>query len=395
MYRQRNKPQSICWLLLVLNSVYLSISTERRPLNKFIHHYEPLNYAEDEIKSSYQNGEEMKSLDFKALGRNFNLRLKQDKDTFTQNIKGLTKEARDAMNSVVVGHIEDEPNSKVLGSVKNGKFEGTIFLGNDEFTVKPAELYFQKPQEFHSVIYRAEDVEDNNPQMKTEDLLSKISNTPRSRRRRAISKFDLPDDFNLYDHEDTTDLRICNISMEADYLFTRAMGNDTGRAIGEMIHLVRVANHKFEEMAKTEYWGDTFKVRLMLGHVMAYNYYNTPKELQPENMGVSTFLDYVSDRDYDGYCQAFFLTYRDFEGGITGLSWPAEKRGGICEARRYFIRIYENFNVQKSKSYNSGVITYKFFGELLPPKVAEIAFLRQVGTAFGASVSFTKSTINC
>ena len=72
---------------------------------------------------------------------------------------------------------------------------------------------------------------------------------------------------------------------------------------------------------------------------------------------------------------------------FSGLSFGKNDDGGICQARRYFIRIYENFNVQKRKSYNTGVITYKFFGALVPPKIGEIAFLRQVGTAFGAPVS--------
>lgn len=72
---------------------------------------------------------------------------------------------------------------------------------------------------------------------------------------------------------------------------------------------------------------------------------------------------------------------------LIGLSWQAADDGGVCQARRYFIRIYDNFSVQKQKSYNTGVITYKFFGGLVPPKIGEIAFLRQVGTAFGAPVS--------
>lgn len=81
----------------------------------------------------------------------------------------------------------------------------------------------------------------------------------------------------------------------------------------------------------------------------------------------------------------FFVNYKIM---IIGLSWSSADDGGICEARRYFIRIYENFNVQKLKSYNTGVVTYKFYGEMVKPKIAEIAFLRQVGTAFGAPVSF-------
>lgn len=383
MYGQR-----MFWLLVIFSQAYLGFCTERRALNKFIHHFEPFNYAEDEIKDSYQNGEEVKTLNFKAFGRNFNLRVKQDKDTFYPNMEGIAKEVKDSLDNTVVGHLEGEPNSEVFGSVKNGKFEGTIFVGDDEFSVKPAKHYFDQPQEFQYVIFNAKDVDDPHRKKNAEDIFWKASDTHRAkRRRRESSQYDLPDTFKLYDQIKNKKLKICNISMEADYLFTRVLGNDTGRAVGEMIYLVRVANRKLDDISKTKEWGKTFKVRLMIGRIMAYTYATTPKELQPENMGVSTFLDYVSDRNYDGFCQAFFFTYRDFEGGITGLSWGNDAQDGICSARRYFIRIYENFNVQKSKSYNSGVITYKFYGTLVPPKIREIAFLRQVGTAFGAKVS--------
>lgn len=382
MYAQRYSVQAIFWFVLISCQVFLVFCKERKPLNKFIHDYEPLNYAEDEIKSSFENGREVKSLKFKAHGRDFDLRLEEDRDTFLPSLVGLTKDVKDAVNSAVAGRAEGEKNSEVFGLIKDGKFDGTIFTDDEEYTVKPAEKYFTKP-DFHSVIYRSKDVEKPKGQGNDEDIFSS-SGFRAKRTRRESAEFDVPDKFRLYDHEKDTNLRICNVSMEADYLFTRALGNDTGRAVGEMIYLIRVANRKFEDMAKTKYWGETFKLRLMIGRVVAYRRSTTPEELRPPNMGVSTFLDFFSDRDYDGFCQAFFFTYRDFEGGITGLSWSFAQKGGFCERRRYYIRRFENFNVQKLKSYNTGIVTYKFYGSLIPPKVAEIAFLRQVGTAFGA-----------
>ena len=377
--------KTLCWLLVVSGQVFLALSVERKPLNKFIHHYEPLNYAESDIKEAFKNGLETKSFDFKAHGRDFKLRLEPDRDTFHPGIDGLSDEIKDHLNSALAGYLEDEPDSEAFGSIRDGKFEGTIFANDGEYTVRPAEMFFEKPQEFHSVIYRSSDEDEG--QRRKRSLFSDEM-TRSNRRRRETNEFDEPDSFNLYKQKDNKNLRVCNISIEADYLFTEAWGNDTGRAIGEMVYLVRIANQKFVEMAKSRYWkrktGEKlFTVRLMIGHIFAYTYETTPEELKPKSMGVSTFLDFVSDRDYDSYCQAFFLTYRDFEGGITGLSWGGD-RGGICQPRRYFIKIYENFSVQKRKSYNTGVITYKFFGSLVPPKIGEIAFLRQVGTAFGA-----------
>ncbi len=311
--------KTLCWLLVVFSQVFLALSVERTPLNKQIHHYEPLNYAESDIKDSFKNGLETKSLDFKAHGREFKLRLEPDRDTFHPGLSGQSDEIKDHLNSALAGYLEDEPNSEAFGSIRNGKFEGTIFANDGEYTVRPAGMFFKEPQEFHSVIYRSKDEDESLRRRR-----SILSNEPRSRRyRRETNEFDEPDDFDLYNEKANKYLKVCNISMEADYLFTEKWFNDTGRAIGEMIYLVRLANRKFEEIAKSPEWktkngGKLFTVRLMIGHIMAYTYETTPEELKPKSMGVSTFLDFVSDRDYDSYCQAFFLTYRDFEGGITG-----------------------------------------------------------------------------
>ena len=311
--------KALCWLLVVFCQVFVSLSAERKPLNKQIHHFEPLNYAANDIKESFKNGVETKSLDFSAHGRDFKLRLEPDRDSFYPGLQGINDEMKDHINSALAGHLEDEPNSEVFGSIRDGKFEGTIFANDDEYTVQPAEMYFEGPQEFHSVIYRSKDMDENVRRRRS--ILSSDGHRSK-RRRRETNEFDEPDEFDLYSPRITNNpnIRVCNISIEADYLFTEVWGNDTGRAIGEMIYLVRLANRMFEEMAQTQLWKNAslFQVRLMIGYIMAYTYETTPEELKPKSMGVSTFLDFVSDRDYDGYCQAFFLTYRDFEGGITG-----------------------------------------------------------------------------
>ena len=310
--------KTLCWLLVVYSQVFLALSVERKLLNKHIRHYEPLNYAESDIKDSFKNGLETKSLDFKSHGREFKLRLEPDRDSFHPGLDRLNDEIKEHLNSALAGYLEDEPNSEAFGSIRNGRFEGTIFTNDEEYTVRPAEMYFDEPQEFHSVIFRSKD-EDESVRRKR----SIFSNgEPRSmRRRRETNEFDEPDGFDLYKQENNQNLKVCNISIESDYLFTNALGG-TGRAVGEMIYLVRLANRKFEEMAQTPQWKEAklFTIRLMIGHIMAYTNETTPEELKPESMGVSTFLDFVSDLDYDGYCQAFFLTYRDFEGGITGIA---------------------------------------------------------------------------
>jgi disintegrin and metalloproteinase domain-containing protein 10 len=313
--------KTLCWLVVVLGQIFLAFSDERRPLNKFIHHYEPLNYAESDIKDGFENGLPTKSLDFEAHGRDFKLRLEPDRDTFHPGLEGMNEQMKSHLKSALAGKLEDEPDSEAFGSIRDGKFEGTIFTNDGEYTVRPAEMFFEEPQEFHSVIYRSSDEDEG---LRRKRSLFSSDDEPRSeRRRRETNEFDEPDSFNLYSQGGNKFMKVCNISIEADHLFTEVWGNDTGRAIGEMVYLVRLANRKFVEMARSPFWktktgGKLFTVRLMIGHIFAYTYDTIPEELKPKSMGVSTFLDFVSDRDYDMYCQAFFLTYRDFDGGITG-----------------------------------------------------------------------------
>jgi disintegrin and metalloproteinase domain-containing protein 10 len=233
----------------------------------------------------------------------------------------MNEQMKSHLKSALAGKLEDEPDSEAFGSIRDGKFEGTIFTNDGEYTVRPAEMFFEEPQEFHSVIYRSSDEDEG---LRRKRSLFSSDDEPRSeRRRRETNEFDEPDSFNLYSQGGNKFMKVCNISIEADHLFTEVWGNDTGRAIGEMVYLVRLANRKFVEMARSPFWktktgGKLFTVRLMIGHIFAYTYDTIPEELKPKSMGVSTFLDFVSDRDYDMYCQAFFLTYRDFDGGITG-----------------------------------------------------------------------------
>ncbi|KAL3277841.1 hypothetical protein HHI36_013182 [Cryptolaemus montrouzieri] len=103
---------------------------------------------------------------FKAYGRHFRLRLKRDLRVFADSM-----EVHDAVGKIDVdtahvyhGHLEDEPQSDVFGSVFDGVFEGNILTSNGQYFVERAQHYFSPStypnQTFHSVIYHENHVSD-------------------------------------------------------------------------------------------------------------------------------------------------------------------------------------------------------------------------------------------
>ena len=54
----------------------------------------------------------------------------------------------------------DEESSATHGAIFNGVFRGTIYDRGETYYVEPASFHFEQPQDFHSVIYKASDVDD-------------------------------------------------------------------------------------------------------------------------------------------------------------------------------------------------------------------------------------------
>ena len=54
----------------------------------------------------------------------------------------------------------DEDRSYSHGAIIDGVFRGTIYDKGESYYVEPEALHFEQPQQFHSVIYKASDVND-------------------------------------------------------------------------------------------------------------------------------------------------------------------------------------------------------------------------------------------
>ncbi|RWS30733.1 disintegrin and metalloproteinase domain-containing protein 10-like protein [Leptotrombidium deliense] len=158
--------------LLVQRVIRLLLIGAENKLSKFITNYEGLTYdaklvhnrAKRSVHTESQTSDPL-HIDFKAHGKDFNLRLTPDvHSVFSKNIR-IEKADGERINvdltGIYTGHLHEDPHtSKVYGSVYDGVFEGKIHTPNATYYVERAHKYFDKdkPRDVHSVIYSSDDV---------------------------------------------------------------------------------------------------------------------------------------------------------------------------------------------------------------------------------------------
>ena len=346
------------------------------PLNEFINHYEPLTYPGKLLRAADRQLGRTYHLGFAAHGRTFELNLRLDTSTLApdaQIVDGDEKSIGFDRDSLFVGELVGEPGSRVHGILHaDGTFTGKIYSKDGVYFLESARKYFDKPMDFHSVIYKEKDVtydvnfakpklapvESNNIKNEVDDKRYLQS----SRQRRATKS----------PYEDNT----CFLSMEADYTFLK-MAKEAKLAVGEILKHVQALNIVYGNTFNTSGTYAPYSIQFRVGNIRVYDEDQTPASLRPQNIDISTFLSRMSKKDYSKFCEALYFTNRDFEGGILGLAWighPRGRAGGMCDPRR------------GSNSYNTAVVTFSLHGRHSPPKVSEITFAHEVGHAFGAEV---------
>ncbi|GLV46266.1 kuzbanian [Carabus blaptoides fortunei] len=149
--------------------LFVSYIESAQRLNEYISHYEPLSYDHEEVhknhlrvRRSVTQPDNAVHLSFQALGRDFRLRLKRDVSTFSDQLEvlGPSGALQVDIAHIYHGHLVDELDSSVFGSIIDGVFEGKIVSATGSFYVEKARHYFPPHQNFHSVIYNENHVED-------------------------------------------------------------------------------------------------------------------------------------------------------------------------------------------------------------------------------------------
>ncbi|KAK7871976.1 hypothetical protein R5R35_004767 [Gryllus longicercus] len=147
-------------------------------LSEYVSHYEQLNYDSQEVHHKHMRAKRSVTQDhvvyfnFHSHSRHFNIRLKRDLETFSDNlvIHGPSGKVEELDTSHIYhGHLDEEPGSHVFGSLSDGIFEGKIVTNKGSFYVERAYRYFPKDANttFHSVIYAENDIEDPYEKVRT------------------------------------------------------------------------------------------------------------------------------------------------------------------------------------------------------------------------------------
>ncbi|XP_028399321.1 disintegrin and metalloproteinase domain-containing protein 10-like [Dendronephthya gigantea] len=378
--------------LLVL--AFALVSGER--LNDFVSHFEPLNYDRNLLENRHQrvrrslNEDSTLHLDFKAHGRSFKLRLKRDTTVFAPN---LDVDPEFDPNKVYKGHAEGYENSFVHGFVHDGKFEGKVKLSDkleDEFHIEPSSDHFDTQKEFHSVIYKADDLEYPYPYGNV-DLNEKTKRWMEEARQLSEDVLESPkqDGRNRYRRNTPGQVTklICQIHLRADHLFTeKRAGRSKERALLLMTKHVQAVHDIYKETKFKINGASQLGYGFAIKKMRANDTSDKDKKDNPygqEYIGVEKFLDIISlettHKDKQ-FCLSHVFTYRDFEDGVLGLAWVAEPEGaagGICETSK-------KFQGGQIKTLNTGVVTFINYKKQVPSRVSEVTFAHELGHNFGA-----------
>ena len=261
----------------------------------------------------------------------------------------------------------------------NGLFDGTILFSGVEYHVETASKFFSTDQYFHSIVYRAQDVDITagcGVKPKDPDGLSSIQADARFIKE-ANDKARLRRSTTLIDH------KVCPMLIAADHLFLENIGG--GNVTASMAEMVSIMTQVQTIFKSTDFDNDGIadgimpiiaQVEVMGLDTPGYNFSST-------FLGVDEYLNLWAQFDHEQYCLALLMTYRDFDNGVLGLAFvadpPGGNRGGICEKPVTL--------ANGSQSFNTAVVTLLNFGQRLARPATVINTAHMIGHGFGANVS--------
>lgn len=404
--------------------------------NRFVRNYEALRYSSAALDHMHQRSRRSISdlspsevhLDFTALGRDFNLRLVQDTETFGPSTVVVLdgKPQPSDFSHIYHGYLKGEPLSYVHGSIINGIFSGRIDTEHETYYVDKSHFHFTEKQPFHSFIYSSDDVlplsNDGNAvkddhtscgvkNAGIHEWMNKIQNSAKVNHNKKPSRLNSLNGENIMNRYSfasnnkrekrglNDDKQMCSFLLQSDPVLWDYVKNRTGytRSNSEVKDEITALFANHVNGIKTVYFNTTFQYgnigpykgitfgvhRMQINTSDSCKTNNKNNPFCMPNIDVSNFLNYNSLSDHDLYCLAFVFTYRDFAQGTLGLAWvgsSSRTAGGICEKFKPYT---ENSN-EVYKSLNTGIVTLSNYGSRVPTKVSVLTFAHEVGHGFGS-----------
>ena len=261
----------------------------------------------------------------------------------------------------------------------NGLFDGIILSSGVEYHIETASKFFTTDQNFHSIVYRAQDVDITagcGVKPEDPDGLSSIQADARFIKE-ANDKARLRRSTTLIDH------KVCPMLIAADHLFLENIGG--GNVTASMAEMVSIMSQVQTIFKSTDFDNDGIadgimpiiaQVEVMGLDTPGYNFLNT-------SLRVDEYLNLWTQFDHEQYCLALLMTYRDFDNGLLGLAYvvgpPGGNGGGICEKPVTL--------ANGNQSFNTAVVTLLNFGQRLARPATVLSTARMIGFGFGAHVS--------
>ncbi|CAJ1049197.1 disintegrin and metalloproteinase domain-containing protein 10 [Xyrichtys novacula] len=371
------------------------------PLNQYIRHYEGLSYDTEALHNSHQRAKRALSpqdrivhLDFHALGRYFNLRMKRDTTIFSPDLVIEVSGEKEPMDtsSIYSGEVFGDKGTLAHGSVVDGRFEGFIITHHGTYFVEPSERYLKDQNTpFHSVIYHNDDI--NYPhKYGSEGGCADHSVYDRMRKYQASVVAEPVKDENSVLEEESSqrdpvvlrkkraaakEKNICQLFIQTDHTFLQQFVTKEA-VLAQISGYVKATNSIYQA---TDFMGIR-DISFMVKRIKINTTSDEKDETNPfrfPNTGIEMLLNLFSGQNHDDYCLAYVFTSRGFSMGHLGLAWigsPSEDSKGVCQK-------YRPAKVGH-KSFNTGIITVNLFGSIVPPKVSHVTFAHEIGHSLGS-----------
>jgi len=364
-------------------------------LTKNLKHYETIHKSEfshNIVKRgatlSDHKYNQIREIDFKALGRDFRLILSPKKGLLSHNFKAV--EIDDDENIVRVpvdresfydGRVFGETKSHAQVHMEDGVITASIQTPDDIYHVEPAWRHLPQTDEETMIAYKESDIKLSWTQPDENQFIPshacdfvKENGTVDVDDKEEEKRVKRSSEFNFNPGEGSLRQTRCPLLLVADYRFYKEMGGSNSKTtVNYLISLIDRVHKIYEDTV----WRDTMDsggfsgMGFIIKKIVVHRKPTTVREGEVHyNMFRSSWdvrnLLEVFSREYThkDFCLAHLFTDIKFEGGILGLAYVGSPRrnsvGGICTPE-YFkngYTLYLNSGLSSSRNhYGQRVIT--------------------------------------